>query len=180
MNENSMPPLVESPKINEPPVLSTVDYEDADEKDNSEYQVTWSNTMEKGTYKSSSSYKNAYVLLIRWAEGCDDLIVDEEVSKLKSTFETHFHYHAEIQYLNAKSGRSYQVQVNTIVQAFIGAHDHPNALLIVYYAGHGKPGNFHGELALHGYVKRSYDTRHLLIVLGKHQRTINARRTTTT
>ena len=180
MNDNSRLPLTEGPKINEPPVLSTVDYEDADEKDNSEYQVTWSNTMEKGTYKSSSSYENAYVLLLRWADGCDDLIVNEEVSKLKSTFETFFSYHAEIRYLSAKIGRSYQVQVNTIVQAFIGAHDHPNALLIVYYAGHGKPGSFHGSLALHGLVERSYHTTHSLISQGKHQRTINARRTTTT
>ena len=149
MEDNTRPLLAERPKINLPSELSTVDYDDPDEKDNSEYQVLWSTTMEQGTYKTSSSYKNVYVLLLRWAQGCDDLEVEGEVSRLKSTFETCFNYHAEIKNLDTKSGRSYQVQVNTIVQAFIGAYDHPNALLIVYYAGHGKPGNYFGSLALH-------------------------------
>ena len=150
MNDNGRPLPAERPKINLPQELTTVDYEDPDEKDASEYQVLWSKTMEKGPYRTSSSYKNVNVLLLRWAEGCDDLEVEGEVSKLKSTFENFFNYHAEIKHLDAKSGRSYQVQVNTIVQAFIGAYDHPDALLIVYYAGHGKPGNYYGSLALHG------------------------------
>ncbi|KAF6226904.1 hypothetical protein HO133_008345 [Letharia lupina] len=46
--------------------------------------------------------------------------------------------------------RKPQVQVNTIVAAFIGAHDGPTTLLIVYYAGHGKPGSYYGSLVLHG------------------------------
>lgn len=157
MDDNSRPSLAETPQINLPPEHSTIDYEAQDEKDNSEYQVLWSETMDKRKYKSSSSYTNVVVLLLCWAEGCDDLSVSEEVSNLKQTFETRFNYDAEIKKLDASLERRYQVQVNTIVQAFIGAHDHPNTLLIVYYAGHGKPGSFYGSLELHGSVKYRYN-----------------------
>lgn len=179
MNDKNRPAMVESPKINlPPPELSTVNYEAQDEKDNSEYQVLWSKTMDKGKYRSSSSYTDVNVLLLCWAEGCDDLAVNEEVSELKRTFENRFNYHVEIKYLDERAGRSCQVQVNTKVQAFIGDHDHPTALLIVYYAGHGRPGSYFGSLTLHGLVERSYNTTWLLIVPGKHQKTINGNRPT--
>ena len=158
MDDNDGPLSAERPKINLPQEHTTVDYENPNEKDDSEYQVLWSKTMEKGSYKTSSSYKDVYVLLLRWAEGCDDLEVDGEVSKLKSTFENCFNYHAEIKHLDAKSRRRHQVQVNAIVAAFIGEHDDANVLLIVYYAGHGKPGKYPGDLALLGLVEWNQDT----------------------
>ena len=142
-----------SPTINLPPEPSTVNYEAQDEKDDSEYQVLWSKTMDKGKYKSSSTYTNVKVLLLCWADGSDDIAVKGEVSKLKSTFETRFNYDAQISYLDTTIDRKLQVQVNTIVAAFIGAHDAPTTLLIVYYAGHGKPGSYYGSLVLHGSVE---------------------------
>ena len=157
MNNDSRPLLAKSPKIRMTPELPTMNYEAQDEKENSEYQVLWSNTMDKGKYKSSSTYTNANVLLLCWSESSDDLRVKEEVIKLKNTFETRLNYDAEIAYLEATASRKPQVQVNTIVQRFIDAHDSPTALLIVYYAGHGKPGNYFGSLVLHGLVGYGYN-----------------------
>lgn len=176
MDENNKSPLTESPTINEP---SNANFEIQDEKDDySEYQVLWSKTMDKGQYKSSSTYTNVEVLLLCWAESSDDLAVKEEVSKLKSTFETSFNYNTQISYLDAKIERKLQVQVNTIVAAFIGAHDGPTTLLIVYYAGHGKPGSYYGSLVLHGLVDHQILTSWLLTTPGKLRKMIERRAST--
>lgn len=172
MDNNTTSPLTSGPTINLPPESSTVNDEAQDEKDDSEYQVLWSKVMDKGNYKSSSTYTNVEVLLLCWAEGSDDMAVKDEVSRLKSTFETCLNYHAQISYLDATVERKLQVQVNTIVQAFIGAHDKPTTLLIVYYAGHGKPGSYYGSLVLHGLVESSYRIAWVLIVPAKLLRTI--------
>lgn len=172
MDDKAMSPLTSSPTINLPPERSTVNYEAQDEKDDSEYQVLWSKTMDKGNYKNSSTYTNVEVLLLCWSESNDDLAVKEELSKLKSTFENRFNYHAQISYLDPTMEQKLQVQVQTIVAAFIGLHDKPTTLLIVYYAGHGKPGSYYGSLELHGSVEPGCHAA-LLIVPGKLRKMIN-------
>lgn len=54
--------------------------------------------------------------------------------------------------------------VNTIVAAFTGAHHGPTTLLIVYYAGHGKPGSYYGSLVLQGQTSEN-DQRQRLDLL---------------
>ncbi len=150
MGDDGMPPLTKSPTINLQLEGSTVNYEAQDEKIKSEYQVLWSNTMDEGKYKNSSTYRSVNVLLLCWAESSDDLEVKEEVSRLRDTFEKRFNYKTQTSYLDRNMRQKVQVQVNTIVANFIGLHDDPTTLLIVYYAGHGKPGSYYGSLVLHG------------------------------
>ena len=130
-------------------MFSMVDYESQEAKDDSEYQVCWSNTMDKGSYRNPSTYKKVEVMMLCWADNSDDLATKNEVNKLKSVFNNRFHYHAHTEYLDTKTEQRLQVQVNAKVAAFVAAHDGPHTLLIVYYAGHGRPGNFYGALEMH-------------------------------
>lgn len=111
--------------------------------------------MEEGKFKGSSKYTNVEVLLLCWAENSDDLIVTVEVNRLKRTFEDLFNYHTQIGYLDASIKQTLQVQVNKIVNDFVYACDGPDTLLIVYYGGHGKPGNYYGSLECFGSVDSS-------------------------
>ncbi|MCJ1396466.1 hypothetical protein MMC18_009356 [Xylographa bjoerkii] len=122
---------VMKPDILLAPDLAIVDYELEDEKDDSEYQVLW-------------------ILLLRWEKNSNDLTTLEEVDKLKSVFEDSFRYSVQIQHLDKNIEQRLQVQVNAIVAKFVGDHDGPNKLLIVYYAGHGRPEEFYGSLELFG------------------------------
>ena len=130
--------------------LAIVDYELEDERDASEYQIIWSNAADKGPLKSSSTYKNADVLLLCWKENSNDMTTEKEVHELQSVLVNEFGYNAHMQYLDAHKEQKLQVQVNAIVAKFVGDHDGPNKLLIVYYAGHGRPGEFYGSLELFG------------------------------
>lgn len=47
--------------------------------------------------------------------------------------------------------KSAQKQINHHIQMFVYREEGPNNLLIVYYAGHGKPGPGYGFLELAGY-----------------------------
>lgn len=130
---------------------STVNYESADEMNASRYQVLWSNIMDKGNYTKPSGYHKVAVLLLCWDQDCVDLATQEEVDKLKAVFEDKFGYDATIAKLSPANGRL-QVQVNQKVANFVSDHDGQNNLLIVYYAGHGKPGKNFGDLELFGFV----------------------------
>ena len=91
-----------------------------------------------------------------WQDSCNDLTTKDEVDDLKATFEDRLNYHAEIKYLDTKIEQRLQVRMNTIVATFVGQHDGPNTLLIVYYAGHGRPGGQYGDLELFGSVTHGY------------------------
>ena len=174
MVDNTRSPLAKGPVINLPPEPSTVDYKAQDTKDDSEYQVLWSKKMDEGKkYNRSSTYTNVAVLLLCWEETCDDLAVKEEVSKLRNTLEGRFCFHTQNSYLDTKNEKRLQVQVNSLVASFICAHDGPNTLLIVYYAGHGRPGDRYGHLILHGLVRQSYCAGKLLNTPGKPRPMIN-------
>ena len=150
-----------------PQISSTVDYESQDAKDNSEYQVCWSKVTDKGPYKNPSTYKKVEVLLLCWADNSDDMATKDEVNRLKTVFSQRFNYHTRTEYLDTETEQRLQVQVNAKVAAFVLAHDGPHTLLIVYYAGHGRPGSYYGELEMHGYVVG------LLVVLHSLTREVN-------
>jgi hypothetical protein len=46
--------------------------------------------------------------------------------------------------------RTAQAQVNKHLSEFVFDHDDTNTLLIIYYAGHGRPGESSGGLKLAG------------------------------
>ena len=106
--------------------------------------------MNKGSYKNPSSYQKVEVLLLCWAANSDDLATQGEVNRLKEVFTQDFHYRTHTEYLDATIEKRLQVQVNAKVAAFVAAHDGSDALLIVYYAGHGRPGCYYGALEMHG------------------------------
>ena len=134
---------------------SIVDYESETEKDASDFQEIWTSAMDKGPYKNPSMYRKVEVLMLCWAEDCDDWAESQrEVKELKEVFEGDFYFHAEIKFLHDNGPTKLQLQVNSIVADFAKEHDVPNTLFIVYYTGHGKPGGSYGSLLIHGSVKR--------------------------
>lgn len=107
--------------------------------------------MDKGNYGKPSCYKYAHVLLLYWDESCGDLSTKQEVEDLRDVFEELFHYHTIIKKLTAPSpGKRLQTTLNAIVANFIEDCDGPDTLLVVYYAGHGRPGDQYGHLQLLG------------------------------
>lgn len=52
--------------------------------------------------------------------------------------------------LKSNSSRHPQVEVNKIMAEFVWEEDGPSTLLLVYYAGHGAPGQRPGNLELKG------------------------------
>lgn len=114
--------------------------------------------MDQGPWKNTSTYKKVEVLFLCWAKNSDDMATKEEVNHLRSVFESRFNYHVEIKELDNHSEKKLQVQINSIVAGFVGSHDGQNTLLIVYYAGHGRPGDYYGSLELFGSVGASMST----------------------
>lgn len=173
MDETIESPLTMKPAVNLPLDPLTINYESQDEKEDSDLQLLWSRVMDEGSYTNSSTYTKVEVLLLCWAESCDDLTTKNEVHSLKATFETHFNYRAKIEYLDTTYEQKLQVRVNTIVAAFVGTHDGPNTLLIVYYAGHGRPGGKYGNLELFGFVKHEHRIAGSLTCADKPHRMTN-------
>lgn len=138
-----------------------------DEIDDSEYQMQWVNVMDQGHYQRPSTYERVEALLLCWADNSDDMATKEEVNKLKSVFEYLFNYNAYIEYLDSNIEQRLQVQINAKVAAFVSAHDGPNTLFIVYYAGHGRPGTYYGSLELFGSVNKVHPLFQLLISTDK-------------
>lgn len=163
MEESITSPLTMKPVINLPQESSTVDYESEVEKQDSDLQILWSRVMDEGKYKTSSDYKKVEVLLLCWKH--NDLTTENEIDSLKATFEECFNYHAEIKYLDTTIEQRLQVRVNAIVAAFVGEHDGPNTLLIVYYAGHGRPGGEYGSLELFGQTSPNDKKKHLDVLV---------------
>ncbi|KAL6715998.1 hypothetical protein ACLMJK_006960 [Lecanora helva] len=130
------------------PTLSIINYESQDAKEDSEYQVHFTNSFAEGSHRNSSTYQKAVVLLLSWEKNSDSLATEEEVKRLKVVFEDKLHYQTESAFLSKNTGRSLQLQLNRIVATFAEKHSGPHTLLIVYYAGHGRPGSYYGELEL--------------------------------
>ena len=117
--------------------------------------------MDKGNYIKPAGYHKIEVLLLYWDQNCGDLATQDEVYKLKAVFEEKFGFHATIEKLSpadaipVRSGRL-QVEVNALVATFVKNHDGASTLLIVYYAGHGKPGMHFGDLELFAYRSQMF------------------------
>ena len=75
---------------------------------------------------------------------------EDEVNRLEAVLKDDFHYETQIEYLDNREGL--QLWVNFRVARFAQENDGPNNLLIVYYAGHGRPGSYPGSLILTGSV----------------------------
>ena len=148
--------LIQHPKLLKADVQNfeplAVDDESSDEIDASKDQVLWSNIMDKGNYMKSPGYNKVAVLLLCWEQSSGDFSTEEEVKKLEAVFVDKFGYKTIVEKLNAYNQKRLQVQVNAKVANFVEAYDAPNALLIVYYAGHGKPGKYFGDLEIFGFV----------------------------
>lgn len=108
--------------------------------------------MDQGPYKNLSTYGKVVALFLCWAENFDDLATADEVNRLKSVLEEQFYYHVQVKFLDNYIETKVQVLLNRIVAEFVYEHHGPNTLLIVYYAGHGRPGSYYGQLELFGSV----------------------------
>ena len=151
--ENITSPLTIKPAMNLLQDLSIVHYESEDEKEDSDWQLLWNRIMDEGKYKTSSTYKKVEVLVLCWETQSSDLpAIKKEVQDLQAIFENRFNYHTEINYLNTTAEHKLQIRVNKMVAAFVDEHDGPDTLLIVYYAGHGRPGAEYGDLELFGFA----------------------------
>lgn len=131
---------------------SIVDFELDEQKNDSNLRVKWSKVMDQGPYKNPSTYRKVVALFLCWAENSNDLATVDEVNRLKSVFEEQFHYQVQVKSLDNYIEKKLQVRINRIVAEFVDEHDGPNTLLIVYYAGHGRPGSYYGQLELFGSV----------------------------
>ena len=80
------------------------------------------------------------------------MATNEEVKSLQSVLEKLFNFHVQVEPLDNHIEKKLQVRINSIVAQFVEKHDGPNTLLIVYYAGHGRPGSYYGHLELFGSV----------------------------
>ncbi|MCJ1318298.1 hypothetical protein MMC15_003626 [Xylographa vitiligo] len=133
-----------------PHAASFVAYDDQYEKLNSIMQVAWTGTMEKGNYTTSHSYNEVHVLLLSWESEFDDLKVKDEVTALEAVFRDIYNYHVQSSPIKTRTFKKAQTQVNKIVASWVDECDAPKTLLIVYFAGHGRPGNKPGSLEIAG------------------------------
>jgi hypothetical protein len=139
-----------TPFPKEPHDNTIVSYEDESERYNSTLQSIWSSVMDEGQYRTSASYKKVCVLLLSWDKPDDDLQVEFEVNELANTLKELFDCDVNRAYL--RSGKkTAQAQINKYVADFVFNCDGSDTLLIVYFAGHGFPGEYPGHLLLGGY-----------------------------
>jgi hypothetical protein len=93
----------------------------------------------KGADGSWQPHKEAWVLMISWADELDNMKTTDEVTRLSNVFSEKFNYGVvagSIQ--NNRSLPRHQVQRD--LAKFVCDHDAPGNLLIIYYAGHGSKG----------------------------------------
>lgn len=133
-----------------PEEQSAACYDSAQEKKATDRQVLWTNIMNEGRYQNPSRYDKVEVLLLSWK--VSDLDTTKEVKDLRKVFEEDFGYHTTTMYLNANSEKKLQTHLNRHVARFVDDYNDPNTLIIVYYGGHGGPGDFLGDLELIGYI----------------------------
>jgi hypothetical protein len=72
------------------------------------------------------------------------------VTALQDVFRNTFKYETVRKILTQDPRRTAQAQVNKHLSEFVFDHDDTNTLLIIYYAGHGRPGESSGGLKLAG------------------------------
>ena len=142
-------------------VSSFVAYDDQYAKLNSSMQVAWAGVMDEGNYTTPHSYKNVHVLLLSWEPEFDDLKVKDEVAALGAVFRDYYQYQVQSSPIIRRTSKKAQTQVNKIVASWVDENDAPNTLLIVYFAGHGRPGITPGSLELAGHSSPKDVREHL-------------------
>ena len=133
-----------------PEEQSVACYDSTEEKEASRLQVLWTNIMNESRYQSPPRYDKVEVLLLCWK--VSDIDTTKEIKDLREVFEVYFGYHATTEYLDANWNENLQVYLNRLVANFVHDYNDPNTLLIVYYGGHGVPGEFLDELEFIAYI----------------------------
>ncbi|KAL2064192.1 hypothetical protein VTL71DRAFT_4686 [Oculimacula yallundae] len=123
----------------EPESSRTNNYQDEAASTDSRLKAIFDGQMGPST-SPAVFYNNAAVLLLSWHEDVDELKTSNEVSALEGVFRDLFHYQTQRSTITQDPRNPAQVQVNLILSKFVSDHGDPDTLLIVYYAGHGKPG----------------------------------------
>ena len=141
------------PKQPEHPTL--VRYSEDYPKLNSELQIAFGDAMANGPFVTSTRYKKVNVLLLSWEPDFDELKVKEEVDRLKAVFENRYKFEVQSTQLKRHEFVKAQNQINKIVADWVYDYGHTNTLLIVYFAGHGRPGKKPGELEMNGRQARN-------------------------
>ncbi|MCJ1423610.1 hypothetical protein MMC29_001494 [Sticta canariensis] len=137
----------------------SIQYEDEYEKSNAAFHLAWNACMAQGSYKSPSFYKKVSCLLFSWDKEVDDLGTEKEVADLTNVFENTFRFKVKRALLTNDPDHLPQVQVTKHIGDFLYDEDGVHTLLLVYYAGHGRPKPMRDGsncLALTG-KNRSYD-----------------------
>ncbi|KAK8127031.1 uncharacterized protein PG998_002790 [Apiospora kogelbergensis] len=124
----------------------TKDYQDADETHDSKLKALWDSEM-GDLHNEYTPYTKVSVLLLSWDKEIDDLKTDKEVTDLENLFKNKFMFETTRQVLK-KDDKSPQAQVNHYLAQFVYENDNTNTMLIIYYAGHGRPGSDRGNLRL--------------------------------
>jgi hypothetical protein len=88
-------------------------------------------------------YQSVHVLLLSWVE--DDLGILFEIKRLKHVFREWFNYQVETYQIPSIKP---DTALKRCILEFLGIFDAKDALLIVYYAGHGSPSQNPGASAL--------------------------------
>ena len=151
------PPVVEEVHDMAPSDLrgvQKIDYTNDDVKQASNLQVTWQEKMSSSRFKEPK-YRRVAVLLLSWDPLHDDLKVAKEVGDLKKTFEGDFNYEVKWMTFPCDEPGDVQLEVTAKISAWVNAYNSPENLLIIYYAGHGRPGpaGKRSELELHRLAK---------------------------
>jgi Caspase domain len=138
-----------------------ISYDDEYVKLNSSLQVAWNESLNPDVFTTSTTYRKVEVLMLSWEPEFDDLKVQGEINDLKNVFETRFHFHVTSKHLTRDRKRKAQQQMNKIVAMWVAETDSRQTLLIVYFAGHGRP-NKKGGLEIAGHHKSPSDLRDYL------------------
>ena len=134
------------------PLNIPIEYSDLQEHRTSEQQRIWTKTIADGPFKRSPYYKKIAVLTLSFHRDFDDLGdgVQSEIDNLSSLFRESFNY--PVENFELRPEEDAQVIINARVAKFVCDNRGPDTLLIVYYAGHGRPGTNHGELVVFKFV----------------------------
>ena len=132
---------------------SIVRWDNDNEKQNSALQLVWDQKMQEGKqYTSTKCYKEVHVLMLSWDPQSDDLKVKKEMERLGTVFQEDYNFEVHPAYLKNNTNKLPRNQAQKYVSDFVYDYDSPHTLLVVYFGGHGTPGDHGGELQLHGNV----------------------------
>lgn len=72
-----------------------------------------------------------------------------QIADLKEVFQKKYNFNVTRGVLNPPDNKDVTLRIHMLLANFVYEHDADDALLIIYYAGHGNPGK-DGELMLGG------------------------------